>query len=152
MQGRQTAAYDGDLVVFLIGMRVNKLRALRQWLPVARSMGPMLTELMKNPEAGLLGFRTFPTWRGVTMVQYWESAEKLQAFAGDPGRTHRPAWLRFFKLAYSGGSAGVWHETFVVPAGSHETIYVNMPALGLGRTKGLETVGSAKDSAAQRLG
>ena len=151
MQGRQTAAYDGDLVVFLIGMRVNKLRALRQWLPVARSMGPMLTELMKNPEAGLLGFRTFPTWRGVTMVQYWESAEKLQAFAGDPGRTHRPAWLRFFKLAYAGESAGVWHETFVVPAGSHETIYVNMPPLGLGRIKGLERVGSTKDSAAQRL-
>ncbi|MBB5839192.1 DUF4188 domain-containing protein [Kribbella italica] len=30
IEGRQTAAYDGDLVVFLIGMRVNKLRAWRQ--------------------------------------------------------------------------------------------------------------------------
>ena len=152
IQGRKTAAYDRDLVVFLIGMRVNKLRAMRRWIPVMRSMGPMLTELMKDPDSGLLGFRTFPTWRGVTMLQYWESTEKLQAFAGDPGRTHRPAWLRFFKLAYSGGSAGIWHETFVVPAGSYETIFVNMPALGLGRLAGLQPVGRATDSAAQRLG
>lgn len=152
IEGRWTAAYQGDLVVFLIGMRVNKLRALRRWLPVLRSMSPMLRELMKDPEAGLLGFRTLPTWRGVTMVQYWESTEKLQAFANDPGRTHRPAWLRFFKLAYSGGSAGIWHETFVVPAGSHETIYVNMPPLGLGKLAGVDKVGSAKDTAAQRLG
>jgi hypothetical protein len=152
IEGRQTASYQGELVVFLIGMRVNRLRALRHWLPVARAMGPMLRELMNDPGSGLLGFRTFPTWRGVTLVQYWSSAEKLQAFANDPGRTHRPAWLRFFKLAYSGGSAGVWHETYVVPAGAHETIYVNMPPLGLGRLDGVERVGSTKDTAAKRLG
>ena len=152
IEGRQTASYQGDLVVFLIGMRVNRLRALRQWLPAARAMGPMLRELMSDPDSGLLGFRTFPTWRGVTLVQYWSSTEKLQAFANDPGRTHRPAWLRFFKLAYSGRSAGVWHETYVVPAGGHETIYVNVPTLGLGKLNGVERVGTSKDSARQRLG
>ncbi len=117
VEGRQTAAYDKDVVVFLIGMRVNKLRAWRQWLPVAKAMSPMLRELSNDPDSGLLGFRVFPGLRTTTMLQYWESAEKLQAFANDPDRTHRPAWTEFYKLAYKGGNVGIWHETYVVPAG-----------------------------------
>jgi Domain of unknown function (DUF4188)/Acetyltransferase (GNAT) family len=38
--GRFTAQMDGPFVVFLIGMRVNRLLAVHQWLPVARAMGP----------------------------------------------------------------------------------------------------------------
>lgn len=151
IEGRQTAAYDGDLVVFLIGFRVNKLRAWRQWLPVSKAMGPMLRELMADPDSGLLGFRTFPNLRGVTMVQYWESAEKLQAFANDPGRTHRPAWTNFFKYAYQGNNVGIWHETYVVPAGHTETIYGNMPLTGLGKIAGVIPVNRRGDTAAERL-
>jgi Monooxygenase af470-like len=152
IEGRQTASYEGDLVVFLIGMRLNKLRAFRTWIPVARAMGPMLRELMRDPDSGLLGFRQFMTWRGVTMVQYWSSVENLQAFANDPGRTHRPAWLRFFKDAYAGGSTGIWHETYVVPAGAYESIYGNMSLLGLGLIAGVRPATGSRSTAAQRLG
>ncbi|MET9270329.1 DUF4188 domain-containing protein [Kribbella sp. NPDC003557] len=151
IQGRQTAAYDGELVVFLIGMRVNSVRKVREWVPVARAMGPMLRELSKDKESGLLGFRTLPTWRGITLIQYWESVEKLQAFANDAGRTHRPAWVEFFRNSYKGGAVGIWHETYVVPAGNTETIYGNMPLLGLGRARGVESVGNRGDTAADRL-
>jgi hypothetical protein len=151
IEGRQTAAYDGDLVVFLIGMRVNKLRAWRQWLPVAKAMGPMLRELTADPDSGLLGFRTFPGLRSVTMIQYWESTEKLQAFANDAQRTHRPAWTEFFKHAYKGTSAGIWHETYVVPSGQFETIYGNMPLLGLGKVSGVVPVSRRGATAAERL-
>src|SRR6266511_4108160 len=140
LEGRRTASYDGDMVVFLIGMRVNKLRALRRWWPVFMAMGPMLRELSKDPDSGLLAYRVLPGWRGATLIQYWESAEKLQAFANDKERTHRPAWLRFFKDAYSGGSVGVWHETYVVPAAARETVYVNMPLLGLAEIAGADPV------------
>ena len=149
--GRQTAAYDGELVVFLIGMRVNSVFKVREWLPVAKAMGPMLRELMKDKDSGLLGFRTLPTWRGVTLIQYWESVEKLQAFAGDNGRTHRPAWVEYFRKSYKGGAVGIWHETYVVPAGNTETIYGNMPLFGLGRVKGVEAVSGRTETAAQRL-
>lgn len=152
VEGRHTAAYDGELVVFLIGMRVNSLLKVREWLPVARAMGPMLRELSKDQDSGLLGFRTLPTWRGVTLIQYWESAEKLQAFAGDSGRTHRPAWVEFFRNSYKGGAVGIWHETYVVPAGHTETIYGNMPLLGLGRAAGVEPVAKRGETAAERLG
>lgn len=92
-----------------------------------------------------------PTWRGVTLIQYWESVEKLQAFANDSGRTHRPAWVDFFRTSYQGGAVGIWHETYVVPAGNTETIYGNMPLLGLGRVRGVEPVGNRGDTAAERL-
>ena len=151
IEGRQTAAYDGDLVVFLIGFRVNKLRAWRQWLPVGRSMSPMLRELMADPDSGLLGFQVFPNLRGATMVQYWESAEKLQAFANDPDRTHRPAWTNFFKYAYQGHNVGIWHETYVVPAGHTETVYGNMPVTGLGKVAGVVPVNKRGQTAAERL-
>ncbi|QNE19835.1 DUF4188 domain-containing protein [Kribbella qitaiheensis] len=151
IEGRQTAAYDKDLVVFLIGMRVNRLRAWREWLPVAKAMGPMVRELSADPASGLLGFRTFAGLRTTTMLQYWESAEKLQAFANDPDRTHRPAWTKFFKLAYQGNNVGIWHETYVVPAGGFETIYGNMPLLGLGKVSGVVPANSRGRSAAERL-
>jgi hypothetical protein len=151
IQGRQTAAFDGEVVVFLIGMRVNSLVKVREWLPVLRAMGPMLRELMKDKESGLLGFRTLPTWRGITLIQYWESVEKLQAFANDTGRTHRPAWVEYFRNSFKSGAVGIWHETYVVPAGNTETIYGNMPLLGLGKVTGVEPVGKRGDTAAQRL-
>jgi hypothetical protein len=151
IEGRQTAAYDKELVVFLIGLRVNKLRAWRQWLPVAKAMGPMLRELTADPDSGMLGFRSFFGLRTTTMLQYWESAEKLQAFANDPDRTHRPAWTEFYKLAYKGNNVGIWHETYVVPAGNFETIYGNMPLLGLGTVSGVVPVNSRGQSAADRL-
>jgi hypothetical protein len=149
--GRQTAAYDGDLVVFLIGMRVNSWRAVRAWRPVARAMGPMLRELSKDPDSGLLGYRMLPTWRGITLIQYWESVEKLQAFANDGDRTHRPAWLDYFRQSFQGGAAGIWHETYVVPAGNTETIYGNMPLIGLGKVAGVVPVNQRTDTAADRL-
>ncbi|TDW89611.1 uncharacterized protein DUF4188 [Kribbella pratensis] len=149
--GRQTAAYDGEVVVFLIGMRVNSLIKVREWMPVFRAMGPMLRELMKDKEGGLLEFRTLPTWRGVTLIQYWESVEKLQAFANDTGRTHRPAWVEYFRNSFKSGAVGIWHETYVVPAGNTETIYGNMPLLGLGWVKSVEPVNKRTETAADRL-
>jgi hypothetical protein len=151
VEGRHTAAYDGDVVVFLIGMRINSLRSVKAWLPVAKAMGPMLRELSKDPDSGLLGFRTLPTWRGITLIQYWESVEKLQSFANDGNRTHRPAWLDYFKQSYKSGAAGIWHETYIVPAGNTETIYGNMPLLGLGRVAGVVPVGTKGETAAERL-
>lgn len=149
--GRQSAAYDGDMVVFLLGLRVNSLRAWRQWLPVARAMGPMLQELTTDPDSGLLGYRTFPGLRQVTLLQYWESTEKLHAFANDAQRTHRPAWTEFYRHAYRDNAVGIWHETYVVPAGGSETIYDNMPLLGLGRVSGVVPTNSRGRTAAERL-
>lgn len=70
------------------------------------------------------------------------------AFANDPGRKHRPSWLRYFKESYESRAAGIWHETYVVPAGSYETVYGNMPLLGLGTIAGVQPATGHRNTAA----
>jgi hypothetical protein len=133
IQGRITARIDRPFVVFLIGMRINRLLAFGKWVPVARAMGPMLKELYQHPEKGFLGGETFVYWRGPALVQYWRSFEDLGRFARNPDDPHLPAWRRFNRLVGSDGSVGIWHETYAVEAGNYETIYNNMPLFGLAK-------------------
>lgn len=53
---RMAAEIEGDFVVFLIGMRVNKPWKPHKWLPVFLAMPRMLKELSARPESGFLGF------------------------------------------------------------------------------------------------
>ncbi|MBC9711602.1 DUF4188 domain-containing protein [Streptomyces sp. TRM66268-LWL] len=150
---RRVAAAEGDVVVFLIGMRINKLRKVRSWLPVFLAMPKMLRELSEDKESGLLGYRLMLGGpRLFTVVQYWESKEKLLEYAKDTGRKHRPAWTAYNRSARNAGAAaGIWHETYLVPAGRYENIYVNMPEFGLGAAYGTQPVGRRGDRAADRL-
>ena len=52
---RVTAKIEGDFVVFLIGMRINKFWKPWKWLPVMVAMPRMLQELEGRPESGFLG-------------------------------------------------------------------------------------------------
>lgn len=121
-----------EFVVFLIGMRVNKPWKVHKWLPVARAMGRMLNELHST---GNLGLRHVENWFGRTsiMVQYWDSFEQLEDYAKARSSEHLPAWAAFNKAVGSNGDVGIWHETYVVNAGSYECVYNNMPRFGLSR-------------------
>ncbi len=46
--GRMTHDHDGELVVFLIGMRINRWWRPDLWLPVFNAMPPMLAELAQG--------------------------------------------------------------------------------------------------------
>lgn len=150
-EGRWTAEVDEEIVVFLIGMRFNKLRAISKWWAVAKAMPPMLTELMSDPDSGLLNFHMHVSWRALTIVQYWRTSEQLMDYASNKNKKHRPAWLEFFKKQYAGAPVGIWHETYVVKPGTTEQIYGNMPAYGLAKATKAVPVGKPKDSARQRL-
>lgn len=132
-KGRFTAVPDGPFVVFAVGMRINNFLAVREWLPTARAMGPMLRELYRSPEKGFLGAELFFNLRGPMVLQYWRSFEDLEKFARAPDDPHLPSWRRFNQSARKSGNVGVWHETYSIDAGSHETIYSNMPPFGLAR-------------------
>ncbi len=54
-KGRFTAEVDGDVVVFVIGMRFNKLWKVHKWMPVFVAMPKMLRVLLSDPSKGLLG-------------------------------------------------------------------------------------------------
>lgn len=150
--GRFTARIEEPFVVFMIGMRVNHPLAFRKWVPTARAMGPMLRELYRNPQKGFLGAEYFFYWPGVAIVQYWRSFEELEKFARDPSAPHLPAWQRFNRVVKSDSSVGIWHESYLVEPGNHETIYNNMPVFGLAKaTEHVRAVGG-RETARRRLG
>lgn len=129
---RVCAEMDGEFVVFLIGMRINKLWKVWTWLPVAFAMPRMLIELAKRPDLGLLHARSHFGLRNVMVVQYWRSFEQLEAYAKSRESAHLPAWQSFNKAVGSNGDVGIWHETFLIAPGRYENVYNNMPRHGLG--------------------
>ncbi|MBV0923925.1 DUF4188 domain-containing protein [Halomicroarcula limicola] len=149
---RMTADVDDDFVVFRIGIRLNKLWKVHEWLPVFLAMPRMLRELDADPDSGLLGYRTSFGIRNHTLTQFWRSFEELHAYAHDADREHVPAWERFVQRVSEGGDVGIWHETYRVRAGDHESVYVNMPPFGLGAATGLVPATGARATASERLG
>lgn len=149
---RSTVEIEGPFVVFLIGMRINKLWKIHQWLPVSLAMPRMLKELSADPESGLLGFRVQPGLRNIMVIQYWRSVEHLQRYAHDRNRVHIPAWASFAKKIGGNGDVGIWHETYQVEAGAYEAIYQNMPAYGLGAAGQLVPATGHRETAAGRMG
>lgn len=147
---RLTARMDGEFAVFLIGMRVNRLWAVHQWLPVAMAMPRMLRELYAHPELGLLSHEMWLS-RTVIVVQYWRSLEKLLAYAAAREAAHLPAWQAFNRAVGLSGSVGIWHETYVARPGSYENVYVNMPAFGLGQAGSLRPARAGWQSASGRM-
>lgn len=131
--GRYTAVTNEPFVVFLIGMRINKLRLVHKWWPVAMAMGPMLKTLYENPQKGFLSGHSYFDFANRTslLVQYWRSFEDLEDFARNPADPHLGAWQRFNKAVGKDGTVGIWHETYKVRAGEYETMYGNMPRFGL---------------------
>jgi hypothetical protein len=150
--GRYTADHDGDVVVFMIGMRINRLLKVRQWVPTIMAMPPMLRELQQKPDLGLLGVEQFVRWRTVFHVQYWRSFEDLHRFARSPDEPHLPAWRAFNKRVGTNGDVGIFHETYVAPAGGIESMYGNMPLFGLAKATARVEIGRKGQAAAYRMG
>jgi hypothetical protein len=152
VNGRMTADVEGDFVVFMIGMRVNKPWKLHKWVPVARAMAPMRRILARREELGLLGMHTWVGPAGTLLVQYWRSVEHLNRFASDNSLPHHAAWRDFNRRVGTDGDVGIWHETYRVRAGEYEVLYGNMPRFGLARAGQHLPVARKGESAAERMG
>lgn len=151
LPGRFTAQTDEPFVVFLIGLRINRLFAFTKWIPTASAMTPMLRSLQAHPEKGFLGAETFLYWRGIGFIQYWRSMEDLEQFARSPSDPHAAAWQRFNQAIGADGSVGIWHETYLIQPGQHESIYANMPVFGLAAATHHVPVTGRRDTARGRL-
>lgn len=149
--GRHTALIEGDFVVFIIGMRFNKLRKVRSWFPVVAAMPKMLSVLSQRPEKGLLAVRQARSGRTITLIQYWRSFEQLENFARDKDDPHLEPWRRFNQKVGASGNVGIFHETYKVSAGQHESIYSNMPRMGLAEAGELVPVARRGESARVRM-
>ncbi len=146
---RVTAQIEGDFVVFLIGVRINKPWKVHKWLPVFRAMPRMIRELEESPESGFLGH--IMSLR--VIVQYWRSFDALEAYARNADQLHWPAWLDFNeRVGGSRGDVGIWHETYRVRAGEYECVYSGTPPLGLAKASATTDAVGELESARGRIG
>ncbi|WP_415977263.1 monooxygenase family protein [Rhodococcus sp. 077-4] len=149
--GRYTANYPDDFVVLFIGLRMNSIWRITEWLPVFRAAFSMTKEALALPSTPLLKSNT--VWsvsdpRLFFFVQHWRSFDELQKWANDADLEHKPAKKAFFKRTAYNGHVGVWHEAYEVPAGRFEAIYANMPRMSLasvGTYRELRATSRAKD-------
>jgi Domain of unknown function (DUF4188) len=148
---RVTAHIDGDFVVFLIGVRINKPWKAHKWFLVVMATPRMLKELNAAPaEIGCLGYTSLGM---TTIVQYWRSFDHLERYARPRDKEHWPAWVEFNRrFKDSGGDVGIWHETYLVRAGEYETVYNGMPLFGLAKAAQSVAVAAGTDGARERLG
>lgn len=150
---RVTAKIEGDFVVFLIGMRINRPLKVRRWWPVFLAMPRMIRELEKHPESGFLGAKLYlGSPLAPMVVQYWRSFDQLEAFARSHDELHWPVWVDFNRRIGSGGDVGIWHESYLVEAGRYDSVYNNMPPTGLGAVAELVPATGRRAAAASRAG
>ncbi len=145
---RVTAKIEGDFVVFLIGMRINKPWKIHKWLPVFLAMPRMIRELKQHPGSGFLGH----IMNLGVIVQYWRSFQHLESYARDKDQLHWPAWVAFNKrVGRSQEDVGIWHETYRVRAGEYECVYSGMPPFGLAKASTMVDAVGQLESARSRL-
>ncbi|GAA0488803.1 DUF4188 domain-containing protein [Salinibacillus aidingensis] len=150
LTGRYMTENTEDMVVFIIGMRVNKRLAIHKWLPVFTAMPGMIRELYENKDdLGFLSMESYIGLRTTSMIQYWRSMEDLLAYAKN--EKHLTAWKKFNQKVGSNSAVGIYHETYSIKKGSYEAIYNNMPHYGLGKVLEPVPITPERNSAKKRL-
>jgi hypothetical protein len=150
--GRYSAHFDDDVVVFLIGMRLNKPWKIWKWWFVFTAMPRMLRELSKNPDLGLLHVQGGLLSGNPLQVCYFKSLDHLYRFAKDPTLTHLEPWREFNRKVSDSGDVGIWHETYLVSPDRAENVYGNMPPWGLAAATSAVPAGRKGNTAAKRMG
>jgi Domain of unknown function (DUF4188) len=134
-----------DLVIIYLGMRARSLRGLR----TLAGFGPKIRKAVADGPDGLLLhenllFSLIPLHSG--MRQYWRDFDSLERWARSV--PHSEWWQRFLR---DRGGTGFWHETYF-RGGQLESVYIDMPRIGLARVGSIEAAKGSMFSARRRLG
>jgi hypothetical protein len=134
-----------DLVVIYLGMRARSLRGLRTLI----SFGPKIRKSVDAEPDGLLlheniVFSLLPPHLG--MRQYWRDFDSLERWARS--LPHQEWWQTFLR---DRGGTGFWHETYP-RRGEVESIYIDMPPMGMSKFAPLKQARGSMFSARRRLG
>lgn len=151
-KGRYTANSDEPVIVFTIGMRINRAWAVHKWWKPTVNTVKLWWHIQRGnrPDGYLNGYLYFYAW-GVGMVQYWRDFDALEAFSHDREQPHLQAWRHLFAQSKDDTTFGYWHETYQVSPGKHEAIYGNMPRFGMAAATGHEPIGSTTEAARLRI-
>ena len=99
---RVSGEIEGEFVLFLIGVRLNKPWKLN-WLPLLGQCRVCARNSTKSPNLGMMHYRVHFGFPNTMVVQYWRSFEQLTAYAQDRIQLHLPAWSAFNKAISNNG-------------------------------------------------
>lgn len=127
------------VVVFNLGVQYN--HPLGMLAPEVKQMGEYFEAMRADLHERRhdLGLLDMSFWRGadrdsnstMLMTMFFRDLEGLHRFAHEP--IHREAWDWWHAKARNPKHIGIFHETFCVPAGAYETLYVNCRPVLMGR-------------------
>lgn len=150
--GRHQADLHGEVILFPIGMKINRWWAVHKWgKPLINTIRLWRHVQTKHPSGYLSGY-LFAYSRGVGMMQYWQDFESLEAFAHDDSQPHLSSWRQLVAQTGRDQTFGYWHETYVIDSTNAETIYGSMSPFGLGAAVGHAPIDGTSQSARNRLG
>jgi hypothetical protein len=134
-----------DLVVIFLGMRANSLKGIA----TLASFGPKINKSVAAAPDGLLLhenllYSLVPPHAG--MRQYWRDFDSLERWARS--LPHQEWWQTFLR---DRGGAGFWHETYF-RGGQVESVYIDMPPVGLAKFAPITPARGSLFSARRRLG
>lgn len=129
---------DNDIVVFLIGFRNN--HPLGIFAPGVKEIGDYFQQMVRDLEShdeefGLMGMTSWVNSSARTtqnegmQVGYFKTVEGLHAFAHSD--YHMKGWKWWNANVKQWPHLSIYHETYHVPKGHWETIYVNSHVSGL---------------------
>ncbi|KAH7318468.1 hypothetical protein B0I35DRAFT_432147 [Stachybotrys elegans] len=129
---------NGSIVVFHLGIQFNHPLGLffHGTREIHASIQMMLKELRgKQEELGLLGYSAWQadersSLNTLVLTFFFRDVESIHRFAYMD--LHVKAWRDYDKSGYK-TYLGVFHETYIVPAGAHESLYLNCRPVLLGR-------------------
>jgi hypothetical protein len=134
-----------DLVVIYLGMRASSVKGVKTLL----SFGSKIRKSVKAGPKGLLLhenllFSLAPPHLG--MRQYWRDFDSLEQWARS--LPHKTWWQGFLR---DRGGSGFWHETYF-RGGQVESVYIDMPPIGLAKFAPTQPARGSMFSARRRLG
>lgn len=132
---------NNDVVVFLIGTRFNHPMGLLA--PGAKELSDFFVKMEKDldehsEEFGFLGSTSWlnssdrTTSSEIMAVCYFRTTEGLHEFAHSP--YHRVGWDWWNRTMKEHPHLAIYHETYHVPKGNWESIYVNSHISGINST------------------
>jgi hypothetical protein len=149
--GRYTAEMADPVILFAIGMRVNRLLAVHRWLLPTFNTLRLWIHLKTSPPEGYLYGYLYLYWRGIGMMQYWKNFDSLEAFAHDMNQPHLKSWRQLAVQTESDRTFGYWHETYEIEPDKTEAIYGSMPVFGLAAASNHVELKAKENSARGRL-
>jgi len=139
---------DQEVVVFILGARSNHVNG--RYAPGMAAVGEAYSEMWKDAEEnrekwGFLGKTTglktsnLESNNATIWISYWKNLDSLERFA--QGAAHKKGWDLFRQTTKKYPHIGIMHETYAVPKGRWETIYINFLPFGMGQTQHLTEKG-----------